>query len=595
MKPIIRVIKLFMFLMKLPRYIRFLWGTCLLFSGALYAVLEEDAIARRVHAHMIIADYSEASIEGYAGLQRFPQSKAIWHAYLRSLAKASDEKTLMANWRSFVERFPEESTNREILECLAWCVLEKGAASSSPAIRVTAMLGAFFSQDAKGIAMLRKGLSDNNSFVRSASLKLASMTQDPMLHDEILRLMRTENVWSVRMGAIQAAGALGIKEARPALLAIISKQQSRAEEKAVAIEALVAMTDKVDAKQIYRLVCSDRAGLRLLACELLAAFDEKRHVDYLLPLVKDCHADVRAKALHTIGYLRANTVGGQPATLLAEEGLQDSDPIVVVTAAWLLILNDRDKGQKAFASLLEHEHIEVQRQAAAALAAAGKYSLPLMKEAFKRSQDPYVRMNLAIGLIGQQTETMGACDCLYTALSELKERWSWDEDCDFQTITVSQAKHDDAIPNHPEALNQISRLKVLEVLAILHYPHAQQAIKSFLQEQRWGISGMASALLLTEGDEDAVELVKELLQDSDQNVKVQAALILALWGRGEDSVNFLQEAYTSADRELKGQILEGVGRVGSTFSMPFLVERLQESYQTTRIIAAAALLDCLYN
>lgn len=561
----------------------------------LCAALEEEVVVRRMHAHMIVGDFPAACSDAHAALQYYPQSKAVWQGYLRALAKAGDEKALMASWRLFVGRFPEESSNRAMLECLAWCSLEKGAIASSPAIRVTAMLGAFFSQDAKGIALLRKGLSDDNSFVRSAALKLSAMTHDPVLHDDVLRLVRSETVWSVRMAAIEAAGALGIIQAVPDLVAMVGKTNSRAEEKAVAIAALVAMTDDVDAGQLDKLIGSDRAGLRLLACELVIALHQEQHVDRLLPLVSDCHAEVRAKTLYALGHLRADAVAGRPVSALAAAAVKDPDATVAVAAAWLLTLNDRTQGQQAFESLLTHPQKHVQRQAAAALAAAGKYALPLMADAFRRHADPYVRMNLALGLIGQRTDTAAACDCLYAALSEQTERWQWDDMGDFHTMVPSQVKHDETMPNKPEALNQVARLQVLEVLAVLHYPQAQQAIKSFLQEHRWGISGMASALLLTEGDEEAVDLVKGLLQDEDQNVRVQAALILALWGKGEEAVELLQSAYAQADRELKGQILEGVGRVGSTFSLPFLTERLQDPYQTTRIIAAAAMLDCLYH
>lgn len=171
----------------------------------------------------------------------------------------------------------------------------------------------------------------------------------------------------------------------------------------------------------------------------------------------------------------------------------------------------------------------------------------------------------------------------------------WKEEGIFRYIAQSDLKHSEEIPNYPEAVNQLTRLEVLEILAILQYPHAQQAIKEFLKERRWGLTGMASALLLTEGDEAAVELVRGLLQDPEKEVRIQAALILALWGSEESVLQQLQEAYATADRELKGQILEGIGRIGSESSFPFLAERLQDPFPTLRIIAAAVTLESLYH
>lgn len=559
------------------------------------ALSPQEQLVKRVQAHLVIGDAPSACEEAYAGLQAYPDSKLLWQAYIRTLAKVGDEKGMMRAWHEYVARFPEEAENREILECLAWAVIEKGTVSSSPIIRVTGMLGAFFSQDAKGVVLLQKGLHDDNSFLRGAAVKLSSHLLDDSLQDEILRMLKSEPIWSVRLEIIKAIGAMRILEARKDLEAILANESSHIQEKVAAIEALVMMLDGVEKEKITALVESDRAGLRLLACELVAYFDQTGDVDLLFPLITDYHPDVRAKVYEVLGRMRVPSMQGQTTIDIAAKGVLDPDPLVAATAAWLLTINDQQKGLTVFDDLIKNRSRDGQHLAAGALASTGKYGVPLMLKIFKTHQDPYVQMNLALGLIGQRAEISSACDCLYKGLLQRKERWAWREEGNFKILAPSKVKHDEAIPNYPEAMNQLTRLEVLEVLAIVQYPHAQQAIKKFLQESQWGISGLASALLLTEGDESAVDLVKELLTDSDQKVRMQAAIILALWGKGDDAVRFLQEAYPEADRDLKGQILEGIGRVGSSASLSFLAERLQEPYPTTRIIAAAALLECLYH
>lgn len=568
---------------------------CLILGHLSAQTINEEELGKKIHAHMVIGDFSSACNEAFIGLQSYPNSKLLRQAYLRSLAKSGDEKALMANWRCFVKEFPEESCNKEILECLAWAVIENGAVSSSPGIRAISLLGAYFSQDAKGVALLKQGLNDKNSFLRAAVLKLVSHLPDAALQDEVLRLFKSEQVWSVRLQVIKAIGELSLEASRDELTAIIAQSNYTAEEKAAAIEALVAMSDKMERAQIERLLQSNRFGLRLLACELIAYFEQSQDVDLLLPLLNDHHSEVRAKVLSVLGQLRVKSVGNVPVVDLAAKRLNDSDFLVGVMAAWLMTINDPQQGLVAFGSFLEHSVREIRHIAATALSSTGKYGTPLALKVFKSSSDPYVRMNLAIGLIGQREHTMDACDCLYKGLDQIKEKWMWNEDGFFRTLAPSVVKHDDAIPNYPEAINQLVRLNILEILAIVHYPQAQQAVKEFLQERCWGLSGMASALLLTEGDEDAVDLVKVLLQDKEQKVRIQAALILALWGKGEEAIQVLETAYPSADKELKAQILEGIGRVGSTDSLPFLVEQLQEPHQTLRIIAAAAILECLYH
>ncbi|HEV8052709.1 MAG TPA: HEAT repeat domain-containing protein [Parachlamydiaceae bacterium] len=554
-----------------------------------------STVVSRISAHLIINDYQNACHEAMWGIYNYPQSKAVWIACIRALAKSGDEKGMMTQWKIFIEKFPEEAKNREVLENLAWAVIDKAACSSSPAIRVTAMLGAFFSQDAKGVVLLQQGLRDHNSFLRAAAVKLSSHLMDASLQDELFHLLQTEKDWGVRLEVIRAIGELRVVEATKELQKVIGNEQSHAEEKAAAIEALVSLSDGIDHQQLSRLVAGNRAGMRMFACEMIAFFDQPQDIDKLFPLLEDHHSDVRAKVLQTIGRLRVQKVNGQSVDEIAERATHDPDTTVAVTAAWVLTINNPEKGLPVFQKFLNHPIRETRYFAAAALAATGRYGLGLMRHAFYGTNDIYVKMNLAIGMIGQRVDTQAACDCLFRGLSEKKERWAWDEEDSFRVLAPSKTKHDEAIPNYPEAVNQLTRLEVLQILAMVQYPHAQQAVKNFLKESNWGISGIASALLLTEGDDEAVDLVHTLLKDNDPKVKVQAALILALWGKGDDVVQLLQEAYPSADRELKGQILEGVGRVGSENSLLFLAERLQEPYQTLRIIAAASLLECLYH
>lgn len=553
-----------------------------------------EYVLKRVNAHLVIGDHASACSEAVQGLQRYPQFKGLWQVYINALAASGDERAMLAAWKKYGETFPDDAQNRDLLECVAWAVIHKGADSSSPITRVMAMLGAFFSQDAKGIIVLQKGLQDQNSFLRGAAVKLSSHLMDASLRDELIILLKQEKVWRVRLEVIEAVGKLKIPESKSELKKIIADDKCHMEEKAAAIEALVTLTDGIDRGQLMKLVSSDRAGVRMLACEFVAFFDQEKNVDLLKPLINDPHAEVRSKVLETFGRLRVSEVSGKPVADLAAQMVSDPDPTVAVTAAWVLTINRPEQGMKTFEKFLNHQVRETRHLAAAALAATGKYGVPLSRKVFRSHSDPYVRMNLALGLIGQRVETKEACDHLFAGLSQQRERWAW-EDHYFRVLTPSKVKHDDAIPNYPEAVNQLTRLEVLQALAVVQYPGAQQAVKNFLKESQWGISGLASALLLTEGDDDAVDLVRNLLKDADPKVRVQAALILALWGEGDDVVQLLQGAYTGADRDMKEQILEGVGRIGSQGSLLFLSERLQEPYQTIRIISAAALLECLYH
>lgn len=567
---------------------------CLVIASPLTAQLSEEEIGKRIHTHLIVKDYPSAVETSFQGLQLYPQSKAIGRLSIVSLAKIGDDRRMMTQWQRFISMFPEEKENRDLLECLCWAVIEKGADSSSPIIRAMAMLGAFFSQDTKGIAVLKQRLNDQNSYVRGAALKLSSRLPDMALQEEVLRLIKTEPVLDVRLEAMVAAGTMHIQEAKEELSKVLINENAYTEEKKAAIGALVLMSEQITKEQIQQLVKSNRAGMRLLACECVEHFEQEEDLPILLPLLQDTHPEVRAKMYQLIGLLRVKEVGGIPVAQLALNGIKDPDPQAAIFAAWTLTLVDEVKGQQALSYYLKHRNREIRHLASAALASTGQHGFPLIQNAFRQESDPYVRMNLAVGLIGQRVCTQEACDCLFDCLVHQKEKWMVQDVGNFQVFTQSTIKHDDTIPNKPEVMNQMTRLTILELLAITQFPKAQSALKQFLGETNWQISGLAAALLLTEGDDSAIDLVKGLLNDPDEKIRLQAALILAMWGRDEESIQTLQLAYAGADREQKEKILEGVGRVASPSSLLFLADKLQEPYQTLRIIAAAALLECLY-
>jgi HEAT repeat protein len=552
--------------------------------------------AERIYAHILIHDYATACEEAIQLLKANPRSETLWAAYIKALAKNGDEKGMNAAWMHYISLCPHDSENREILEAMAWGVIEQASLSSSPIIRTFAVMGAYFGQDAKGVKIILKSLRDSNNFLRAITLELASRMKDAIIQDEVLRMLRKESVWNVRMEAVKAAGMMKITDAKEDLIAILSDEKNTAEEKSAAIKSLVTIIDTAQSKDVANLATSNRAGLRLLACQLVEFFDLKRDIALIMPLLSDTHSEVRAAAIKVLGVLRIRDFRGRSIKDLISESLNQQQPNVGISAAWLLTLNDPSAGQEAFYKWLNHDQACVRHLASAALAATGKFGFPLTLTAFREHNDPYVKMNLALTMISQRKNCDEACDALYRGLTTLKERWMWDEDENFKILTTSTLKFDEgAVPNYPDVINQNTRLEILNILAIMKYPKALDAAKSFLRGRSWGISGQASALLLTEGDESALEIVEHLMNDCDQQIKVQAAFVLSLWGKGESAISILENSYKEADRELKERILEAIGNIGSRSSIPFLVDKMREPSQMLRIIAASALLNCLYH
>jgi HEAT repeat protein len=250
-------------------------------------------------------------------------------------------------------------------------------------------------------------------------------------------------------------------------------------------------------------------------------------------------------------------------------------------------------GEKQMAKWLTDSLPENRRMAAAALASVGARGIGLSVKTLKESLDPYVRANIALGLLGQRVEVKGCCDFLYEFLQTEKRMWMIDKRPNplFSILAPSQVRHNDQIPNYPEAQDQMTRLTLVSLLALVDDPRALAALKTFLQRKGWGISGVAAATLLHEGDESALEVVKQLVNDPDPNVRMQACLVLAMFGKDESVIRDLQGAYAGADHEKKLHILEALGKIGNTQSFSFLVGVLREPFPILRVAAAAALIQ----
>lgn len=554
--------------------------------------LDEERLTRRIQAHLMIHDNLLAVEEARKALILYPESISLHEGYIQALARLGDEKKLLKAWDNYVQRFPDKSLNRELIEDMSWGILQKASHSSSIIMRDMALLAAFFSQDAKGIAILNRGMHDANYAVRAVAVKLASHFRDHRLVEEIKRLFKEEKVWAVRQELIEAIGKMKIISLKQNLEALISSDESLATEKALAIAALLHLMDSISRVEVEKLASSNRAGLRQLACQAIAYFQSIGDLDQLLTLTKDRHSDVRLEAFQSIGLLRP-TKQIENIIAVARQGAQDVNYQVALSAAWLLTLYVPSEGQQLISKFLHNNRRDVQLLAAATLSSTGSYGINLMLDEFRNHLDPFVRLNLALGLIGQRQATEAAADYLKQMFLTENGKWSRLKVGIFEVILNRPAKKREDALLTAETDNQLIRLELLNLLAILKVPNTQQAIRQYLNERSWEISATAAISLLMEGDENAIEMIQDLLQDSQPRVRLQAALILSLWSREESAIQILEEGYASSDWTMKARILEGIGRIGSMRSIPFLIEVLKQPSQTSRLIAAMALIQCL--
>lgn len=558
----------------------------------LTAEATEDLATRRVYAHLLIHDPISAVIDAKTFLQHYPNSKQLHLALIRALCERGDEVEALQQWQKTIALFSEEKEDRQLLELLSWGVLTKGESSSQFVVRANALIGAALTNDAKAIPLLIAEMRQTNAMLRAIAVKLCSHFGDAPLQDELKRLLKEEHTWYVRLEVIQAIGTLHITEVRSQLKEIVANPKTLAEEKAVAMSSLVSMYDCIDPEELRALIRSDRAGLRELACEIISYLSLQGQALELLPLLKDSSPDVRASALNTFGLLQIPLVDS------VHPLFEDSAPAVAITAGWLALIQGEKAGEEVLEKWIEGEVPEFRRMASAALSITGKKGVPLSYKLLRKSKDPYVRVNLSLGLIGQRAYTSLACETLYEVFSSNTQTlWMWQTQGNplFRSLAPSKVRHTDQIPHYPVVVDQMVKLELLSVLSVMRYPKALDAVKGLLQTQTWGVTGVAAATLLEEGDEEALALVRQLLNDSDEKIRIQAALMLAILGGERAAVKVLQEAYFSVDREMKVYILEALAHIGDPQSIPFLLDLLKEPFQVLRVVAASALIQCLYH
>jgi len=553
---------------------------------------DRDRLSSRINAHFTINDNQAAYQEAHQAIQSFPDSDILFCCYIQASARLGLERKMLAAWDKYAEYYPAQSLNRQLIEEMAWGVLNKAATSSSLVMRQMSLLAALFSQDTKGVKILHRGLEDSNYAIRALAVELSGHLPDAKLVNRIRILFHDEKTWLVRQKIIPAIGTMKIHELKPELKALIASDESLAEEKALAIKAILDLSDCLEREEVFKLAQSNRAGLRLLACEAITYFQSMRDLDLLFMLSKDFNPDVRLAALQAIGLLRPQNEESKVLSI-ARERTQDANYQVVIAATWLLTLYEPQEGMNGFTSLIHLPQRDRRILAAAALKATGRYGAPLALKLFNTHFDPYVRLNLSIHLAGQRLSNQGVCSMLEEILENDNSKWCKFEVGHFEAIATNRIFKNRESELTTEMEDQLVRLEILNLLAILKSINAQSAIRQFLTERPWQISGAAAILLLTEGDELAIELVCNLLDDPQYKVRLQAALVLSLWSQEESAIEVLEKSYLNSNQEQKCRILEAIARIGSMKSVPFLIEVLHEPSQTLRLVAALGVIQCL--
>ena len=247
----------------------------------------------------------------------------IYLQAIKIFAASGAEEEMLLTFRKY-QMLNKNLWPREILEEMAWGIIEKGAKGAAPETRAMALITASMGNDARGVEILLKNSGDSHRLIRVLVVEFAAHFRDEALQEMVAQRLRIEKDILVRIALLQAVGSMKIEHLENELLQVLENDRSLAEEKSAAIASLVDLKDP-NRSEIQKLIQSPRAALRMLGARLIEVSEE---ADLLTPLLKDSHAEVRKAALETLGTLRPKE--------FMNCLVNDSIPEVAITAAWAL-------------------------------------------------------------------------------------------------------------------------------------------------------------------------------------------------------------------------------------------------------------------
>ena len=573
----------------------FVFSSFIVYSHASITSLE--SFQKRVRDHLVVKDYTSALSDLKISLAQFPQSKELQVLMIRVLSESGDGSEAFKQWKYVVEAYPEVKDDWSLIEAIAWAILVKAEGSSQQIVNISSMIGASLTKDAKAVYILQRYLRSTNAYLRMIAIRLSTQYGDKKLIEEIQTMLKKETVWYVRLEILRALGQFQRKEITALFKEIVASSRSSIEERAVAAQALLTLYDHLDDFEFKQLLESPRAGLRYLACEIVSYLNLKEKSLQIANLLQDTSAEVKIAALNTLCVVGMCKEDKDEILSKVVFLTQDPHPCVSITACRLLMYYQSEIALPVLEKWIAHENTDLARLAACALSLSGISGKKTVMRLLQKVEDDFIRVNLAYGMLGEEESTDVLCRVIAEFLSLQQGKIMFDVSMNplFKIIVPSRIRHTPEMAHYPRAVDQHTRLHLLNTLAMMGYPKAEESIKHYLQSQSIGMTYAASTALIEEGAEDSIEIIRELLSDPDEKIRVQAALVLAMLGGDKKALQVLKEVYPKVDRELKIAILEALGNIGSKEEVPFLMGLLEDPFNVMKVIAASAIIQCIYH
>lgn len=500
------------------------------------------------------------------------------------------------NIQSLYNKLPpeqKETLSSPLCEKIAWVVIKQAAESSHPRIRAEAALAAAGTHDSQGAHILEYLLTDPHQEVQRLAFELASVYKDACIQERAEELAKKHS----QEVKLQAARLLARQKAPCAekILLELMQDESFSESNLLQLVQALSSLKKADIAWIKEAVVSRSPAVRALAAALMQEKPLPEGLSLLIPLLKDPSFPVKEMAATCLG-LYQSLLPDTSALLPAFSSLlHDSSPYLHPTAAWALYLSKEKNLREEAARWFEKEILSSSKEraciATSRLIRTGKEGIPLAQKLLTKAYDPYVQLNLSIYLLLHKASTEKAISTIRSACSA--KTLFGHQQLGFFPLIGSAPAHDPSVPRLPEAQDLYFRLSML---ALLHYSRetiSPKDLEAILHERTIGVSA-ATAQFLFQEMLPLDEVLTPLLSHEEEHVRIQAALLLAIFSRSQKAALTLLEEYQKASKAGKELVLLGFSLLPVNKTKSLLFPLLFDQSQALRTRAAGVFLSSLY-
>ncbi len=176
---------------KILNYIWFI--TTLIYGYQVFAETSSETMScQRIKLFFLLKDPQGALETCNSAIAQFPQSLEIKKLYLQALSQSGHSLYALQLWEDIKSELSDAKERSRIQEYIAWGILSTGESSSQIAIKNFSLFNSFQTQDARVSEMILHALNSSNALERALAVKLAAKYGDTLLHQFIIKLLRTE-------------------------------------------------------------------------------------------------------------------------------------------------------------------------------------------------------------------------------------------------------------------------------------------------------------------------------------------------------------------------------------------------------------------